>query len=342
MKKYLLNFNNLLGFSALFVAACAAFFSIWGIGLLFSGASISSMIMASSLELGKLVATSFLYRFWKRTQSLLKTYLCIAVVVLMGITSLGIFGYLTSAYQQSSVQYSMMQDQIITLESQKKSYVEKIDDVKKRVESLSVLRKNQEDRLSQINTNTLLARNIIQFRQVQDQTMELIDQTDKNIKTENEKSQNFLSEIEAIDKKINDVKLSSSSSKDIQTFKFVAEAMNVDLNTVVKWFILILIFVFDPLAVALVLAYNVAMAKEYAIYSDTDDGEIASNVSSSAMDIKPQENTSTQTEPSTPQVQPSVESQSTVDPQQSIASNPNTLTEKPKQDEFFKLNFAHR
>jgi len=295
--------------------------------------------MASSLELGKLVATSFLYRFWKRTQSLLKTYLCIAVVVLMGITSLGIFGYLTSAYQQSSVQYSMMQDQIITLESQKKSYVEKIDDVKKRIESLSVLRKNQEDRLSQVNTNTLLARNIIQFRQVQDQTMELIDQTDKNIKTENDKSQNFLSEIEAIDKKINDVKLSSSSAKDIQTFKFVADAMNVDLNTVVKWFILILIFVFDPLAVALVLAYNVAMAKEYAIYSDTDDGEIPSTVSSSAMDIKPQENTSTQTEPSTPPVQPSVESQSTIESQQPIASTP---TEKSKQDEFFKLNFAHR
>lgn len=336
MKKYLLNFNNLLGFSALFIAACAAFFSIWGIGLLFSGASISSMIMASSLELGKLVATSFLYRFWKRTQSLLKTYLCVAVVVLMGITSLGIFGYLTSAYQQSSVQYSMMQDQITTLESQKKSYVVKIDDVKKRIESLSTLRKSQEDRLTQVNTNALLARNPIQFRQVQEQTMELIDQTDKNIKTENDKSQSFSSEIETIDKKITDIKLSSSSAKDIQTFKFVAEAMNVDLNTVVKWFILILICVFDPLAVALVLAYNVAMAKEYAIYSKIDSDDDSTPVSSVKQESSQQENTSNHTESVVPPTQPHVEST-----QPTPVDSP-TPIEKAKQDEFFKLNFAHR
>ena len=132
----------------------------------------------------------------------------------------------------------------------------KIDDVKKRIDSLSNLRKSQEDRLSQVNTNALLARNPIQFRQVQEQTMELIDQTDKNIKSENDKSQSYSTEIESLDKKITDIKLSSSSAKDIQTFKFVAESLGVDLNTVVKWFILILIVVFDPLAVGLLLAAN--------------------------------------------------------------------------------------
>jgi len=270
MNRNILNFNLLLGFSALFIAGCAAFFSIWGIGLLFSGASIAAMVMASSLELGKLVATSFLYRFWKKSQWMLKSYLCGAVFILMLITSLGIFGYLTSAYQQSSIKYTMMMDSIKLLEDQKKQEQSKINEVKLRIDSLSALRKTQESRLSEINTNALLARNPIQFRQVQDQTMELIDQTDKNIKTENDKSSGYSATIDAIDKKIADLKLNTASNKDIQTFKFVADELNMNLNTVVKWFILVLIFVFDPLAVALILAYNMAISKEYAIYTPDD------------------------------------------------------------------------
>jgi len=267
MNRNLLNFNQLLGFSALFIAGCAAFFSIWGIGLLFSGATIAAMVMASSLELGKLVATSFLYRYWTRSQWLLKSYLCIAILVLMIITSLGIFGYLTSAYQQSSVKYGMMLDSIKTLEEQKKQELVKITDVKSRVDSLSVLRRTQESRLSEINTNSLLARNPIQFRQVQDQTMELINQTDQNIKNENDKTTKYSSIIDGIDKKIGDIKLNTASNKDIQTFKFVADELNINLNTVVKWFIIVLICVFDPLAVALILAYNMAISKEYSIYT---------------------------------------------------------------------------
>jgi hypothetical protein len=267
MNRNLLNFNLLLGFSALFIAGCAAFFSIWGIGLLFSGASIAAMVMASSLELGKLVATSFLYRFWKKSQWMLKSYLCGAVFVLMLITSLGIFGYLTSAYQQSSIKYGMMLDTVKLLEDQKKQEQSKITEVRLRIDSLSALRRTQESRLSEINTNALLARNPIQFRQVQEQTMELIDQTDKNIKTENEKSSTYSTVIDSIDKKISDIKLNTAANKDIQTFKFVADELNVSLNTVVKWFILVLIFVFDPLAVALILAYNMAISKEYSIYN---------------------------------------------------------------------------
>ena len=204
---------------------------------------------------------------------MLKSYLCGAVFVLMLITSLGIFGYLTSAYQQSSVKYGMMMDTIKTLEDQKKQELVKIQDVKVRIESLSALRKTQEARLSEINTNALLARNPIQFRQVQDQTMELIDQTDKNIQAENTKSSGYSTTIDTIDKKIVDLKLNTASNKDIQTFKFVADELNVSLNTVVKWFILVLIFVFDPLAVALILAYNMAISKEYAIYTKVEAPE---------------------------------------------------------------------
>jgi len=338
MNKNFLNFNNLLGFSALFIAGCAAFFSIWGIGLLFSGASIAAMVMASSLELGKLVATSFLYRFWKKSQFLLKSYLCIAVIVLMGITSLGVFGYLTSAYQQSSIQYTMMQEQVTSLENQKKLSLVKIDDVKKRIESLTSLRKSQEDRLSQVNTNSMLARNPIQFRQVQEQTMELIDHTDKNIKSENDKSQSYSTDIDNVDKKITELKLTSSSAKDIQTFKFVAESAGVSINTVAKWFILILICVFDPLAVALILAYNVAINREYAIYATAPESipqPKPEPVIQPKADVV--EEKEIITEPSN-----NISESGVLEPKITVTSEESDPTKKSGQDDFFKRYFAHR
>lgn len=348
MNRNIFNFNLLLGFSALFIAGCAAFFSIWGIGLLFSGASIAAMVMASSLELGKLVATSFLYRFWKNSRMMLKTYLCVAVFVLMVITSLGIFGYLTSAYQQSSIKYNMMIESITVLENQKKQEQNKINDVKLRIDSLSSLRKTQESRLSEINTNALLARNPIQFRQVQDQTMELIDQTDKNIKNENDKSTSYSSNIDGIDKKIAEIKLNSAANKDIQTFKFVADELKMDLNTVVKWFIIVLICVFDPLAVALILAYNMAISREYEIYKPVDnpdkvkknDNVPVTNVVNYESNPQPQLN-----EPSEQELIQKYDTNNdgTIDSdEKSKISAEDKIKMENKGDEFFKRYFSHR
>src|ERR1039458_2324683 len=76
-------FHWILGTSALFIAMCAAFFSVYGISILFSGAFISTVIMSSSLEIGKVVGVTFLYRYWKNTKTYLKTYLILAVLTLM-------------------------------------------------------------------------------------------------------------------------------------------------------------------------------------------------------------------------------------------------------------------
>jgi hypothetical protein len=107
-----------LGISALFVAIIAAFFSIMGIGMLFSGAFISATLMASSLEFGKLTATTFLYRYWNKTSKWLRSYLIVAVLALMAITSIGVFGWLSAAYQGSSLKYEITQQQISVLEGQ--------------------------------------------------------------------------------------------------------------------------------------------------------------------------------------------------------------------------------
>lgn len=258
----LISFKTLTGISSLAIAGCAAYFSVYGIGLLFSGAAISSMIMASTLEIGKLVATSYLYRYWKETNRLLKFYLILSVFSLMMITSFGIFGYLSSAYQQSSVASSITAASINTLNEQKQSILQRIDFSKSRILNISQLRNAQENRLSQTLTNVMLTRNATQFKQIQAQTEELISQTDKNIEGENTKIQSLNEEIAKIDDSIIKLKLEAGSKKDIQTFTFIANEFGGKIDTVAKWFIICLIFVFDPLAICLLLAYNTMLFSE--------------------------------------------------------------------------------
>jgi hypothetical protein len=105
-------FKMLLGLSALFIAGCSAFFSVRGLGLLFIGSATAVMVMAASLEVGKLVAASFLYRYWKQITIPLRIYLTLAVLLLIGITSLGNYGYLARAYEQTHTQIAVLEQQI--------------------------------------------------------------------------------------------------------------------------------------------------------------------------------------------------------------------------------------
>lgn len=264
-------FPYFLGISALLIALCAACFSVYGIGNLFAGASVAAMIMASSLEVGKLIATTFLYRYWSKTVGLVKTYLTIAVISLMIITSAGIFGFLSAAYQKSSLTYKLNQDKIVATESSKGFYSNQIESASERIRVLNDTRKTQETRLSDALKDPMLTRNPIQLKQIQDQTIKLIDQANEDIKVENNKIEEARTKMQSIDEKVNEMKISGIEKKDIQTFKFLADALGVSLDTVAKWFIISLIFVFDPLAVALILAYNVVIYKkeDQRIYDET-------------------------------------------------------------------------
>lgn len=251
-------FEITLAFAGLFVAGCAAFFSIKGIGMLFAGATLAAMVMASSLEVAKIVLTSFLYRFWNKTHILLKVYLLGAVLILMGITSLGIFGFLTSAYQKSASEFGVFTQQIETFENQKKFVQDQIQVKKDRIQSLSNNRSQQENRMSSVS-DTATANNLTSLRRLQEQTITLVNDTEKQIQKENDSIDQLLKESNEFDKQMNNLRTEAQHSKDIQTFKFIADAFNTDLNTIVKWFIFAIIIVFDPLAVGLILAYNIVV-----------------------------------------------------------------------------------
>ena len=115
----------MIGGAALFIAGCAAYFSVRGIALTFGAVSsftVPIIIMASSLEFGKLIAASFLYRNWHTCNKTLRTYLSLAVLLLIGITSAGIYGYLSQAFEETLNQVEGYEKEITSLERQQVEY----------------------------------------------------------------------------------------------------------------------------------------------------------------------------------------------------------------------------
>ena len=147
-------FTALVGIVALIVAGCAAFFSVQGLATLYAARYVAVCVMAGGLEIGKLVAASFLHRYWKSISWLLKLYLTIAVVILMGITSLGIFGFLTGAYQQSHVKVELTDVKQEALVSKKEFLNTEIKQLNERINTLNEARKSQENRLQQMSSKS--------------------------------------------------------------------------------------------------------------------------------------------------------------------------------------------
>lgn len=274
-------FNALLGLSALFVAACGGFFSVKGIGLLFSGSFWATVIMASSLEFGKIMATSFLYRYWNKINKLLKIYLICAVLILMGITSLGVFGFLSQAFYSTKSDLDSIQSELTLLENKKNSLNSQIVSNNERVQTLTDTRKNQENNLTKVldqSTTTIVNKSgglfgkdsqekVVDKKSVELKSKSLegmqssISSLESNIEKINNINNSLLNDINSIDNSI--IALNKQITKsDIGTYKFIAEAFNVPIESVVKWFILFIVIVFDPLAVCLVLAYNIASNKK--------------------------------------------------------------------------------
>jgi hypothetical protein len=240
-------FIFLLSLSSLLVAGCAAFFSVLGIASLFSGCYYQVMIMAGALEFAKLIATSFLYRYWSKTNLFLRTYLLIAVGVLMIITSAGIFGYLSSAYQKNASKNLLDDNKIALIENQKTSVNEEIQQIQGRISTLNEARKSQEARLPSMSSRNA--------RIVYDE----IKQSNEEIRSLTTRLQTLQTTKFEKDSDIISLKTDTSKANDIGTFKFVAASFNMPLDAVVKIFILVLVSVFDPLSVSLVLALNIAL-----------------------------------------------------------------------------------
>jgi hypothetical protein len=230
----------LMGFSALLVAGCAAYFSVTGLSVLFAGASASVMVMAGSLEFAKLVAATYLKQKWDEIRGFNKWYLVSAVALLMLITSAGIFGYLSNAFQSQSLQLQRVDREILVHQT-------KIDQNTTQIAQLST-------QITEFNTNQ---GKILDGGKVNSRLIRSIDDRDKQISKINDKISILQSENASETEKINEIKiLNLDLEKEVGGFRFVAEVFGMELKNVVKYFILSIVIVFDPLALALIIAFN--------------------------------------------------------------------------------------
>jgi hypothetical protein len=230
----------LVGISAIIIAGCAAYFSITGLGILFAGASISVMVMAGSLEYAKLVTATYLKQKWDTIKGFNKWYLTSAVIILMAITSAGIFGYLSNAFQQQNIKLDQVAREIQVWQN-------KIDNSNQQITTLQ----GQQKDLS-TTQNTLITKGNVNSR-----LLRSVDNRDKQSNTINKKINVLQDSIVAYNGHINDIKNNNIQiEKEVGGFRFVAEAFGMSLNSVVKFFIFLIVIVFDPLAIALVIAFN--------------------------------------------------------------------------------------
>jgi hypothetical protein len=252
-------FPFLIAFSALSVSASAAFYSISGLSKLFAGASTQVIIMASSLEVAKLVIASLLYQYWGIINKTLRIYLTIAAIILVLITSMGIYGYLSAAYQSTANKEGITTQQIIALETKKKLYEQTRDNIIQEKQSLanlkSTLSKGSITQYTDKKGNLVVKSNNSSINQI-----ESANKTEEKLTS---KLDIVNDSIFALENKILETKVFNESTSELGPLKYLSNLLDVSMDVIVNWLLLIIIFVFDPLAISLVIAANFAFGQLY-------------------------------------------------------------------------------
>jgi len=253
----------LLGLSALFVAFNAAFFSVTGLSKLFAGASLSVMLMASSLEAAKLITAGYLYNYWEKINKVFRVYLIIGTVILVLITSLGIYGFLTAAFQDTLNVYNVTSKQKAFLQQKEKFWG---DDVARYDEELKRISENIAT-LSNAKASSIQVRDTTSttgFRQTISTTelrlsQQRIATEEQNRKEVQSKREVAADSLQSIQLKILDLDTDTETGSELGPLQYLSGLLDKPMDEIINWFILIIIFVFDPLAVALVVAFNNAL-----------------------------------------------------------------------------------
>ena len=245
--------------AALSLAGTAAYYSVFGLSKLFSAQATAVIIMASILEASKLITASYLHRQWKSISILLKTYLITAMFILMCITSLGIYGFLVSAYQETAYELETQDAKISVLELKKSRYQTQVVDIRSEKESLN---KN----ITELTTG--LSNNVIQYTNAEGQVItttssatrrtleKQLQQTTDRRDTLYSNEIAYSDSVSNLDLQMLKLQTESKVSAEVGPIKYVAQRLSQPVDTVVNWFILLFIFVFDPLAVMLLIASN--------------------------------------------------------------------------------------
>ena len=270
-------FPFLIAFSALSVSASAAFYSVSGLSKLFAGASFEVIIMAGSLEFSKLVIASLLYQYWDTINKWLRTYLTIAAVTLVLITSMGIYGFLSAAYQETYQKLVVQQNEIEFLDSKAQFYEEDVTRYDQELERIS----NNIATLSNARSQQIQVRDtsVVGGVRTTISTSELrLAQSRINVEEENRKDVQAKREVAAdslrnIKLKILDLQNESDTVGELGPLQYLSGLTGTPMDKIINWLLLVIIFVFDPLAISLVVAANFAFDKAFPKRPEDEEDE---------------------------------------------------------------------
>ena len=258
-------FPFVIALSALSVSASAAFYSVFGLAHLFAGASTEVIIMAGALEAAKLVVASLLYQYWDTINKILRTYFMVATFILMVITSGGIYGFLSGAYQETATQSEFLDKQVQIIEVKRTRFIETRDDLKLTVKELTTALSNPtmiqyvDKESGQLVTTTSSRQRTLLETQLSEAKVNLDAATDS---------------IAVLDVRILDAQIGNESARELGPLKYMATLTGQPMEKIVNWFMLLIIFVFDPLAIAMVVAANMAFAHIKGVARDPKDYEV--------------------------------------------------------------------
>ena len=258
-------FPALIALSAFSVSASAAFYSISGLSKLFAGAAFAVIVMAASLEVAKLVIASLLYQYRKTLPFLLKSYLSIACAVLILITSMGIYGFLSAAYQETANKEGNSEARIVLIETKRDNVKEQLEvytEEKTSInEAVAELRKglsNNKVQWRDKETGQIITSTSSRTRKALEKQLDqaIIRQTEINAKVDVLNEKIFEYETEIVETRIGE-----GSTSELGPLKYLSGLTGLPMDKIINYLLLTIIFVFDPLAIALVIAANFAFEK---------------------------------------------------------------------------------
>jgi hypothetical protein len=247
-------FKFVIGASALFISTMAAVFSVTGVATLFSGYFLTVALMMSGLEFGKVIVASFMARYWKKLNYLFRFYFILALMILITITSSGIFGYLSDGYQKTKGTYDVSEKEVVFLNQKIDMFTAQKKLVDDRINQIVSSRKGQEARLDSLYARKQVSSAKSVESYVQKANKDADDLTIKSNAYADSLSKYSMIKLE---------KENKNATGELGPLKYLAKIFGTDMDIIVKYFIFMLIFVFDPLAILLFVSLNVIIKNEH-------------------------------------------------------------------------------
>ena len=270
------------------MAGIVAYVSVSGLLKVFTGAGTMGLMFFGAIEIGKIIATSAIHTYGKQISRLYKILLGLMVGIAMLITSIGVYGFLSSSYKESFAKMVSVDSQVELLESKRDGYQDQLVFVS---EEKTTLNKT----ISELSSG--LANNVIQYRDRE--TGQIITTTSSSTRralekqldnaivrqtTINTKADSLTTIIFDLENEILETKLGNDAANELGTLKYLSDVTGKSMDVVMSWFIILLIVIGDPLAVLLVIVFNkVANKRKDDVSNDATND--ATNVAFSLMDI---------------------------------------------------------